>query len=101
MNQTTNADLIAAKVRDVNAAADLKELKLAILHGEYIKASDVEKMHADAVNRVKTKLLALPSKLTPQLSGQDLESKAVNAILTEAVNEALNELAQGERENEE
>ena len=96
MNQTTNADLIAAKVRDVNAAADLKELKLAILHGEYVKASDVEKHNADAVNRVKTKLLALPSKLAPQLSGQVLDKQAVNKILTEAVNEALNELANEE-----
>ena len=96
MNQTTNEDLIAAKVRDTNASAALKERKLAILKGEYLKASDVEKAHADAVNRVKTKLLALPSRLTPQLSGQVLDAKRVNEILTEAVNEALNELAGGE-----
>lgn len=97
MNQTTNEDLIAAKIRDTNASAALKERKLAILQGEYIKASDVEKHNADAVNRVKTKLLALPSKLTPQLSGQALEAENVNQILTLAVNEALNELASAER----
>ena len=95
MNQTTNEDLIAAKVRDTNASAALKERKLAILKGEYIKASEVEKHNADAVNRVKTKLLALPSKLSPRLSGQVLDKQAVNEILTDAVNEALNELAGG------
>lgn len=101
MNQTTNEDLIAAKVRDTNASAALKERKLAILKGEYIKASDVEKHNADAVNRVKTKLLALPSRLTPQLAGQTLEAAKVNEILTLAVNEALNELAQPESEDDE
>ena len=96
MNQTTNEDLIAAKVRDTNASAALKERKLAILQGEYIKASEVEKHNADAVNRVKTKLLALPSRLTPQLAGQTLEAAKVNEMLTLAVNEALNELASGD-----
>lgn len=93
MNQTTNEDLIAAKCRDTNAAADLKELKLAILRKEYVKASDVEKLNADAISRVKAKLLALPSRLTPQLSGQALTAQAVNGILTAVINEALSELA--------
>lgn len=93
MNKTTNPDLIAAKTRDVNAAADLKELKLAILRKEYVKVSDVEKRQADAFSRVKARLLALPVRATPQLAGQILDQKKVNDILTSYVIEALNELA--------
>ena len=96
MNKTTDQDLIAAKTRDVNAAADLKELKLRILRGEYIRASDVEKKQADEISRVRTKLLAVPSKLARRLSGQAFTAQEVNDVLTEAMNEALNELSRHE-----
>ena len=93
-NNTTNEDLIAAKVRDTTAAAKLKELKLSILKKEYVKLEDVNKRWEEQAARIKAKLLGLPARLTAQLSGISSKTE-INAILTGAVNEALNELAGG------
>lgn len=93
-NNTTNAALIAAKVRDTTAAAELKEMKLAILMKEYVKLEAVNKRWTEQAARIKAKLLGLPARLTAQLSGISSKQE-INAILTGAVNEALNELAGG------
>ena len=93
-NNTTNEDLIAAKVRDTTAAAKLKELKLAILKKEYVKLEEVNKRWEEQAARINAKLLGLPARLTAQLSGISSKTE-INAILTGAVNEALNELAGG------
>ena len=81
-----------AKIRDTNASAALKEFKLAEKMGEYILASDAEKEHAEEVARVKAKLLAIPAKMTPQVTGLT-EKEAVYSLLSSAIEEALNELA--------
>ena len=81
-----------AKIRDTNASAALKEFKLAEKMGEYILASEVEKEHAEEVARVKAKLLAIPAKMTPQVTGLT-EKEAVYSLLSSAIEEALNELA--------
>ena len=93
-NNTTNEDLIAAKVRDTTAAAKLKEMKLAVLKKEYVKLEDVNKRWEEQAARIKAKLLGLPARLTAQLSGISSKTE-INAILTGAVSETLNELAGG------
>ena len=93
-NNTQNEDLIAAKTRDTTAAAKLKEMKLAILKKEYVKLEEVNKRWTDQAGRVKAKLLGLPARLTAQLAVMS-DKKDINALLTEAVNEALNEIAGG------
>ena len=91
-NNTTNEGLIESKIRDTTSAAKLKEMKLAILKKEYVRLDEVNKHWAEQAGRVKARLLALPARLSPQLAG--LSTKAeVSAVLTGAVNEALNELA--------
>lgn len=92
-NNTTNEDLIAAKVRDTTAAAKLKEMKLAILKKEYVKLEEVNKRWTDQAGRIKTKLLALPARLTPQLF--EKSKLDINIIISGIVNEVLNELAGG------
>ena len=93
-NNTTNEDLIAAKVRDTTAAAKLKEMKLSILKKEYVKLEDVNKRWEEQAARIKSKLLGLPARLTPQLT-ESTSKTAIYAIITGAVNETLNELAGG------
>lgn len=93
-NNAKNSELVAAKTRDTNAAADIKELKLAILRKEYVRLEDVNRRWAEQAGRVKAKLLGLPSRLTGQLAVMS-DKKEINALLADAVNEALNELAGG------
>ena len=76
------------------AAAKLKEMKLAVLKKEYVKLEEVNKRWEEQAARIKAKLLGLPARLTAQLSGISSKTE-INAILTGAVNEALNELAGG------
>ncbi len=91
-NNTTNSELIAAKTRDTTAAAKLKEMKLAILKKEYVKVEDVNRRWTEQAARIKSKLLALPARLTPQMAAMS-DRKEINSVLADAVNEALNELA--------
>ncbi|MBQ7154824.1 MAG: hypothetical protein IJR85_04645 [Synergistaceae bacterium] len=93
MNVTQNADLIEAKTRLTNIKADQAALKLKIMQGEFVSIAEVNKQQAEAISRVRTKMLAIPAKLSRKLSGQEFSPQEVNVILTEAVNEALNELA--------
>ena len=95
MNVTQDPDLIAAKTRLTSIKADQAEIKLKVMQGEYVSVKEVEARQADEVSRVRTKLLAIPAKLARRLSGQVLSVQEVDAILTEAVNEALNELSGG------
>ena len=55
-------------------------------------AEEVEKEHAEEVARVKAKLLAIPAKLTPQVTGLT-DKDIVYSLLSLAIEEALNELA--------
>jgi phage terminase Nu1 subunit (DNA packaging protein) len=96
MNVTTNADLIEAKTRLTNIKADQAAIKLKLMQGEYVPLCDVEKRQAEEVTRVRTKLLALPSKLARRLSGKTFSIQEVSDVLTEAVNEALSELSNSE-----
>ena len=95
MNVTQDPDLVAAKTRLTSIKADQAEIKLKVMQGEYVSVKEVEARQAEEVSRVRTKLLAIPAKLARRLSGQVLSVQEVDAILTEAVNEALNELSGG------
>ena len=101
MNITTNEDLIAAKTRLTNAKAEQAEIKLALMKAEAVKLSEVNLRWGEQASRVKTKLLAIPARAAPQLSGQELSTQEVNKILTEVISEALNELAESFGEPEE
>ena len=93
MNNTVNPELIAAKIRDTTAAAQLKEYKLAILQGEYVKVSDVNKRLAEDIGKVKSRLLGMSARLVPYLAGKVLDASEVKARIDAIVYEALTELA--------
>ncbi len=95
MNVTQNEELIEAKTRLTNAQADMKEMQLAVLRKDYVKAVDVGKKWTDQAARVKTKLLAIPTRGAGLLSGREYEASEVETILQGLVNEALQELSGG------
>jgi phage terminase Nu1 subunit (DNA packaging protein) len=84
--------LEAARTRLATAQAERVELELAEQRGEVHRASAVMRVWADNVINTKTRLLALPSKLAPELQGKTLQE--IQARLKEEINEALNELAE-------
>ena len=93
MNQSTNADLIAARIRDTNASAALKEFKLAVKRKEYVALSDVNKKLAEDVGRVRSKLLGLASRIAPRIAEKNLPLEDVKLMIDSVVYEALTELA--------
>ena len=93
MNQTVNTELIAAKVRNENAAADLKEFKLSVLRKEYVALTDVNKKLTADIGKVRTKLLGLSTRIAPQLAGQVHNAEEIKRLIDSVVYEALTELA--------
>ena len=93
MNKTSDPGLIEAKTRNENAAADLKEFKLAILRGEYVALADVNKQLAEDVNKVRQKLLGMSSRIAPQLAGRAFDGDEIKRLIDAVVYEALTEIA--------
>lgn len=91
-NQFDSEGLTAARTRLVTAQAELAEAQLAEERGELHRASAVVKVWTDNVSNARTRLLAIPSKVGPELVGQDLT--AIQAKLKTAIYEALKELAE-------
>lgn len=84
--------LTAARTRLVTAQAELAEAELAEARGELHRASAVMKVWADNVTNARTRLLAIPAKIGPELVGQDLQG--IQTKLKSAIYEALKELAE-------
>ena len=90
-NNFDSEGLKTAQTRLVTAKAELAETELAEQRGELHRASAVVKVWADNVLNAKTRLLAIPVKVAPELLGQELQT--IQAKLKMAINEALKELA--------
>jgi len=87
-----DSELSAARARLATEQADTVAMKNAVARRDLLPRADVHMAVTGAFARVRSKLLALPSKVTPVLLG--LSSAAqINQALTSAVHEALHELA--------
>jgi hypothetical protein len=84
--------LEAEQTRLTKARADLAELELAEQRGEVHRAAAVMRVWADNVMNGKTRLLSIPTKISPELVGKDLQE--IQTKLKTEINEALNELAE-------
>lgn len=81
------------RARKLRCEADLLEMEVKEARGDLLPALEVQEAWRGEVLRCRTKLLAMPNKIGPQLVGQDLPSAV--AILSREINEALTELANG------
>lgn len=59
------------RLRLLSAEAELKELELARERGEFAAITDFEKVITQLVVTTKARILAIPSRLAPQLVGED------------------------------
>jgi phage terminase Nu1 subunit (DNA packaging protein) len=84
-------DLAEAELRRTNADARLKELKADEMEGKLVDVAYVERSMGQINANVRARLLALPSKLTPQLVGIASPAR-VKAIVEKETNQTCEEL---------
>ena len=80
------------RARKLKAEADQLEMRSGEMRGELIAASEFHQMVTSAFTRVRSKMLALPSKLAPVVAIEKTAAE-VEKVLRDAVHEALAELA--------
>lgn len=92
LGDTTNLDLDEARRRKMAAEAALAEYDLAEKRGDVIPIEAIARMVTEDYTRLRTRLLAMPSKLAPLLAVITTPEEARD-ILDGALEEALSELA--------
>ena len=85
-------DYASERARFVRARADLAEMEAEEKRGGVIAAGDVEAAWIAVLARLRTRLLALPDRLAPQLHAEAAPA-GVRDVLRAAIREALEELA--------
>ena len=91
-----NKGLKEAKTRQLSADAELKEIEILEQKGELVPISVVMKIYAENISNVRSHLLALPTKLSPELEGKD--RIAIQAKLKHEIYDMLKELADYDRD---
>lgn len=81
-----------ARTRLTEAKAETAEIDAALARGDVIAADIVEALWTDSLVKMKAKVLAMPTRLAPQLEGQS-DTKVIHQLLKEACHEALAEVA--------
>lgn len=84
-------NIASVRMRREIAEAELKEIQLDREKKTVVETKDVERFCVDLVSNAKSKLLAIPGKISPELEGET--AKGMQAILKGAINEVLTELA--------
>ena len=85
-------NLEEARRRKLQAEAELTEIESAKAKGEAIAIDDVEHLMTNIITTAKSKLLSIPTKLSPLLSAET-DQKVIKEYLVDNINEALEELA--------
>jgi hypothetical protein len=85
------SELEEARVRKWTAEARRAEYDLARTEGSMVTVDDMERLLEDVLQRLRGKLLSLPSKLAPQMVAIDSYPEAL-AILDREVAEIMEEL---------
>lgn len=84
----------AGRARKVNAEAAIKELALAKARGEAVSIDLVERQWATIFSNVKTRLLAIPSRLAPLIPSCGDSVVEIEAMLDKEVKAVLRALAE-------
>lgn len=90
-------DLTAERARLAAAQADKHELDLKLARGETVKVDEVATLWIKVLTEVKTKLLALPTKLAPQVVGVSRER--ARARIEDGIHHALRSLSESAESN--
>jgi phage terminase Nu1 subunit (DNA packaging protein) len=82
-----------ARTRKMNASARIEELRLARIHHQLHHADDVEFVLTQMITAAKSRLLAIPSRVTRLLIGKTVFEE-IHDLLTTEIELALRELAE-------
>ena len=85
-------DYYVERARHEQFKADLAQLELKKKSGELIPVEEVVKDWGQMITACKTKLLALPSKISPRLPGCD-DVREMEQLIKAEIIEALDELS--------
>ena len=81
-----------ARTRKVNAEAEIAEMELAKVRNQLVIVDDVVSAWTDVLGNLKRKLLNIPVKAAPLVS-VETEPEVIQGILSDLVNESLEELS--------
>ena len=90
---TNSGDLNEERTRLTKAQADRAELELQEIESDLVSTDTIKTIWSDYVSNVRSKLLALPSKLGHLTQASETYAEA-EAIIKEAVYECLEELSE-------
>ncbi|MFP4976374.1 hypothetical protein ACE6ED_13305 [Paenibacillus sp. CN-4] len=90
---TSEVDYFDERALHERAKRKKAELELAVMQGDLHRSGDVELVMNDMIAAFRSRILAMPSKLAPQLVGKD-ELPVILEMLTREVHEALTELSE-------
>ena len=84
------------QTRLVKAKADKEEVVAALAKAQVYDAKDVELLWNDMVTKTKTKIFALPTKLSPILQ-EETDLSSIKELLDKAIRDALTEMSEYEQ----
>ncbi len=88
-----SSDYNVEKTRLTKAKREKEEMELALKSGALHKAEDITFTVSNMLIAFKSKMLSIPSKLAPKVA-KEKDINTINALLTDEINEALNELSE-------
>ena len=91
-------DLQNERARLTRLQADKCDLELHEARGEVIRAEDVAKTWGDLVVAARSRLLAIPTTVSPAVLAAD-KLNTVTELLRDSIEDALNELAETKHED--
>lgn len=91
-NAETRPDYKTERARLVKAKREAEELELKLKRGELHRSEDIEAVMTDMLLRFKSRMMALPAKLSPILAKKS-DPAEVFKLIKKGVDEALEELA--------
>lgn len=91
-----NIDYNTERAKLVKAKRLNEEYDLRVKEGDLHTSADIESVMTDMLINFKSRLMAIPAKLSPVLAKKS-DKAEISKILKEAVDEALNELSDFDR----
>lgn len=88
----SNNALSDAKQRKIELECRQLEIKNAILLEEYVTLDEISRVTGEIFNIIRQRLIALPSKITPQIA-PELDPNVIEMTLRDEINDMLSELS--------
>lgn len=87
-----SVDYNAERAKLMRAKRENQELELRLRKNELHEAEEIEKVMTDTLIKFKTRLMAIPAKLSPKLAKKKDQTE-IFKLIKAAIDEALEELA--------